>query len=180
MSHRLLRRPGAVAAAAALTLVLASCSSPSSTSAPPAPTSTGAGVPLVGTALQIPDALADGPFDEAREVQAPQGWSVSLWGRVDGARLAAWTPDDRLLVSRPDVGDVVLLTPGDGEPASSTLLSGLNQPHCPAFAGDTLYVAQSDRVDAYPYADGAVGDPQPVAGVLPDAKSDHLRGAYAH
>lgn len=180
MSSRLLRRPRTVAAAGALTLVLAACGSTSSTSAPPAPTSTGAGVGLVGSPLQVPDALADGPFDEPREVQAPAGWSVSLWARVDEARLAAWTPDDRLLVSRPDEGDVVLLTPGDGEPVSSTLLSGLNQPQGLAFAGSTLYVAQSDRVDAYPYADGAVGDPEPVAAGLPDAKSDDLRGAYAH
>ncbi|SDS91712.1 Glucose/arabinose dehydrogenase, beta-propeller fold [Friedmanniella luteola] len=180
MSHRTPGRPAAVAVAGAMALLLAACSSTAATSAPPAPTSTGAGVALVGAPLEVPDGLDVAPFDEPREVQVPDGWSVSLWARVDAARLAAWTPDGRLLVSRPKQGDVVLLSPGEGEPASTTLLSGLEQPHGLAFAGSTLYVAQSDRVDAYPYDAGRVGDPRPVADGLPDAKSDDLRGAYAH
>jgi glucose/arabinose dehydrogenase len=89
-----------------------------------------------------------------------------------------------LLVSRPRAGEVVAVSPaggdGAGEARQEPLLTGLEQPHGLAFAGDTLYVAQSDRVDAYPYADGKVGAPRAVAEGLPDAKSPDLRGAYAH
>ena len=65
-------------------------------------------------------------------------------------------------------------------PTTATLLSGLNQPHGLAFRDGRLLVAQSDRVDAYAYAAGRASDPQTVVDGLPDAKSDDLRGAYAH
>ncbi|PRY32154.1 diguanylate cyclase (GGDEF)-like protein [Pseudosporangium ferrugineum] len=122
------------------------------------------------------------PFDRERRVQAPPGWTVSVWARVPGARLLAWTPDGRLLVSRPKFGDVVRLVPGrDGEaPAQGTLVGGLNQPHGLAFAGSTLHVAESSQVDAFAYDAGAVSGRRIVAGGLPDDKSPELGGAYAH
>ena len=49
-----------------------------------------------------------------------------------------------------------------------------------AFSADTLYVAESNRVDAYNYARGAATDRRTVAPDLPDAKSPDLGGAYAH
>ncbi len=63
---------------------------------------------------------------------------------------------------------------------SRSLLDGLDQPHGLAFAGTTLYVAESDQVDAYDYADGAGDHRRTVAAGLPDAKSPDLHGAYAH
>ncbi|MBF6949446.1 gluconolaconase, partial [Acinetobacter baumannii] len=108
---------------------------------------------------------------------------MSVFARVDAARLLAWTPDGRLLVSRPKAGEVDVVTPAAGdrtaEPTTVTLLSGLDQPHGLAFHDGRLYLAQSDRVDAYTYADGRATDPQPVVTGLPDAKSPDLRGAYA-
>src|SRR5262249_39268343 len=65
-------------------------------------------------------------------------------------------------------------------PKQSVLLSGLNQPHGLTFAGSKLYVAQSDRVDAYTYANGAAKNPQPILTGLPDSKSPGLGGKYAH
>jgi glucose/arabinose dehydrogenase len=47
-------------------------------------------------------------------------------------------------------------------------------------SGSTLYVAESDRVDAYTYRNGSVGPRRTVVEGLPDAKSPDLRGAYAH
>jgi glucose/arabinose dehydrogenase len=122
------------------------------------------------------------PFEQTRPLQAPPGWTVSVWARVRGARLLAWTPDGRLLVSRPKLGDVVALTPvrDDTPPAQQTLVGGLNQPHGLAFTGGTLYVAESDQVDSFTYSAGAVSRREVVAGGLPDAKSPELRGAYAH
>ncbi len=136
---------------------------------------------LVASTLQVPSGLGDAPLDEPRTVQAPPGWTVSVWARVGGARLEAWTPDGRLLVSRPKSGDVVMLEPmASGAPRQSTLVSGLDQPHGLAFAGSTLYVAESDRVDAYTYRRGAVSSRRTVVDGLPDAKSPELGGTYAH
>ncbi|MEU4693696.1 gluconolaconase [Actinoplanes sp. NPDC023714] len=125
---------------------------------------------------------ADAPFDQDRAVDAPQGWTVTAWARVPQARLLAWAPDGKLLVSRPKAGDVVILTPGSGDaaPAQATLLDGLNQPHGLAFDGDTLYVAESDQLVAFTYAGGRVSGERVVAGDLPDAKSPELGGEYAH
>ncbi len=179
------RRPSALALAGVGLLLAAGCTSaapggsagPASSSAPP----TG-GEALVASPLMVAAGLDAAPFDVPREVSTPDGWQVSVWARLEAPRLEAWTPDGTLLVSRPRSGDVVALAPGSGSaaPAASTLLSGLNQPHGLAFAGTTLYVAESDRVDAYPYAAGAVGPPRTVVDGLPDDKSADLRGAYAH
>lgn len=149
-------------------------------SAPAAPSTT-TGPALATSTLVVPPGLDASPLDVPRSVLAPPGWTVSVWARVDGARLEAWTPDGRLLVSRPKSGDVVALMPASsGAPSTSTLVSGLDQPHGLALAGSTLYVAESDRVDAYSYADGTVSGRRTVVDGLPDARSPELRGAYAH
>ncbi|MEV7622723.1 gluconolaconase [Actinoplanes sp. NPDC089786] len=141
-----------------------------------------AGTSLAETTVRAPAGTDAAPFDQARRLQAPPGWTVTVWARVEGARLLAWTPDRRLLVSRPKLGDVVALAPGNGDaaPTASTLVTGLNQPHGLAFHGDTLYLAESDQVDAYTYAAGKVSGRRVVIDGLPDAKSPELGGQYAH
>jgi glucose/arabinose dehydrogenase len=107
---------------------------------------------------------------------------VSLWARLPGARLAAWTPDGALLVSRPGAGDVVALTPSSGgnPPSIRTLVAGLTQPHGLAFDGPTLYVAESDALAAYTYSGGRLSNRRVIVTGLPDAKSPELGGRYAH
>ena len=100
-------------------------------------------------------------------------------GLVDAAFLAAM-PDGALLVSRPGAGEVVRLVAGPGGTTSTTLVGDLTQPHGLWFSGSTLYVAESDAVRSYPYADGRLGTPTTVVDGLPDARSPDLRGAYAH
>ena len=166
--------------------VLAGCS----TDSPPqpsaaAPTSPAAPAPasskLVSAPVDVPGDLAQAPFDEPRQALVPEGWTMSVWARIPKARLAAWTPDGALLVSVPASGQIVKLTPKPvGAPQESVLLEGLDQPHGLAFTGSTLYVAESDQVDAYDYVNGAAVNRRTVAAGLPDARSPELRGAYSH
>ncbi|BBX67267.1 PQQ-dependent sugar dehydrogenase [Mycolicibacterium psychrotolerans] len=151
----------------------ASSTGATTSSAPPA---TGADVVTV----EVPPGLAQAPFDEPRQVQVPAGWTLSVWARTPRPRLSTWAPDGTLLVSVPSAGTVLRFTPRGSGADESVLLDGLDQPHGLAFAGTTLYVAQSNRVDAYDYRAGSATDPRVVADGLPDAKSPDLRGAYAH
>lgn len=153
-------------------------SSPAATeSAPPAQAPAG----LTPVAVQVPGDMAQAPFDTEHQALIPSGWTISLWARVPKARLAAWTPDGALLVSVPSTGEVLKLTPKpDGGSDSAVLIDGLNQPHGLAFAGNTLYVAESSQIDAYEYANGKAGPRRVIAPSLPDAKSPELRGGYSH
>ena len=171
------RRNAALVTAAAL--IAGGCSTPrtATPSTPAVPAQAPAG--LVSVTVQVDPAMAKAPFDVARQALVPPGWTMKLWARVPKARLAAWTPDGALLVSVPAEGKVVKLTPG-ATSRESVLLEGLDAPHGLAFAGSTLYVAESDQVDAYSYADGAATGRRVVAAGLPDDSSPELHGAYEH
>jgi glucose/arabinose dehydrogenase len=172
--------------AGGLALTMAACSSPSSGASElpretVSPSSGTVDVPaLAPTDVRSPAGTAAAPFDQTRTLMAPPGWTISVWARLPGARLLAWTPDRRLLVSRPKFGDVVALVPGGSVPSQSTLVGGLDQPHGLGFSGTTLYVAESDQLDSFTYRNGAVSGSTVVVGGLPDAKSPELGGAYAH
>ncbi len=170
----------------AVTALVAACSTTANRQTPnpqPPPahsTTTESAAGLTPTTVQVDAELAQAPFDEPRQVLAPTGWTLSVWARMPKPRLAAWTPDGVLLVSVPSTGEVVGLRPGDDGPASSVLLDGLDQAHGLTFAGNSLYVAESDQVDVYDYSEGRAINRRTVAGGLPDAKSPDLRGAYSH
>jgi glucose/arabinose dehydrogenase len=181
MRHPTPRRTlAAVATAAAvLTSVLACSTTAAAPVAPAAPAA--APADLTPVQLTVPASLRGGAFTTPRSVLIPSGWTMSLWASVPDARLATWTPDGSLLVSRPGEGQVVRLVPGaDGTATSSPLLDGLEQPHGMAFDGSTLYVAESNRLRAYDYAAGRATNPRTIVDDLPDAKSRELGGHYAH
>ncbi len=163
----------------AVAMLVAACSSaPIAVREAPA---AAASASLVPVTVSVPAGLGASPLDSPRQALVPPGWTMSVFARVPSARLEAWAPDGALLVSVPAQGSVVRLVPdGRGAATASVLLQGLNQPHGLTFAGSTLYVAQSDRVDTYSYAAGAAADPRPVVTGLPDAKSPELGGQYAH
>lgn len=169
--------------AVVVTAVLAGCSTstPERPAQRPETSTTRPPAGLAAVTVEVPAGLAAAPFDEPRRATVPQGWAMSVWARVPKARLAQWTPDGALLVSLPGTGEIVKLTPAEGTtPRSEPLLRGLTQPHGMAFAGSTLYVAESDAVSAYDYVDGRATHRRTVAAGLPDDKSADLRGAYAH
>ncbi|MCV7278755.1 PQQ-dependent sugar dehydrogenase [Mycolicibacterium flavescens] len=180
---RVLLRRNAIAGCLLATTVLAACATspapqqPSPTPPPSTPAST---EDLTTATVAVDPALAQAPFDEPRKALIPAGWSMSVWARIPRARLMAWAPDGALLVSQPSTGTVLRLEPGTSPPRQTTLLEGLDQPHGLTFVGDTLYVAESDQVDAYVYVNGAVTQRRTLADGLPDAKSPDLKGAYAH
>jgi glucose/arabinose dehydrogenase len=176
---RRLRRPVTVAAGLSLAAL---CAIPTATTpAAATPVAPAARPEPTSVKVSVPSAIDDAPFNTSRSLNIPQGWTISVWARPKKARLLAFTPDNRLLVSRPEYGIVTRLTPNKrGRPTSSTLLKGLRQPHGLAFDGKTLYVAESNRIDAYTYADGKASKRKTVLDGLPDSKSKDLKGAYAH
>ncbi|MGK2855092.1 MAG: hypothetical protein ACSLE3_13490, partial [Microbacteriaceae bacterium] len=172
---------GALAGAA----MLAACStgtptgSESTTDSSSTETSSTSASPSAGLAevtVTVPDGMDEAPFDEARRALVPAGWTLSVWARTPKPRLAAWAPDGAMLVSIPSAGQVLSMRPD----RTDVLLDGLNQPHGLAFAGNTLYIAESDGVGAYEYRAGAAADRRTIADGLPDARSPDLRGAYSH
>lgn len=168
----------AFGAVTAVTL-LAGCSAPAQDSPASAQSPTPAAQAPAGlqsVAVEVPAGLDSAPFDEPRQASVPSGWTLSVWARVPEARFARWAPDGTLLVSLPGTGEIVKV---DG-PRSTPLLDGLTQPHGMAFAGNTLYVAESDEISAYDYIDGRASNRRTVVAGLPDGKSPDLRGAYAH
>jgi glucose/arabinose dehydrogenase len=174
-------------AAGLMALVLVSACSPGSSPQQPSSSSSSPGAPapasgqLASVAVNVPSELTQAPFDEPRRALVPEGWSIAVWARIPKARLAAWTPDKALLISLPATGQIVKLTPKPAAaPEESTLLDGLDQPHGMAFAGSTLYVAESDQIDAYDYANGTAVNRRTIAAGLPDDRSPELHGAYAH
>ena len=186
-----MRRPHALQFLAALVLVGATACSTAADPAPPAaaPAGAPAAAPvaattagLVETGVTVPAGMGAAPFDVPRSVLAPAGWTATVWARVPKARLEIWAPDGSMLVSLPGSGEVARLVPGanGAPPQQTTLVGGLTQPHGMAFDGTTLYVAESDQITAFTYANGIVTDQRVVVPGLPDEKSPDLRGAYAH
>jgi glucose/arabinose dehydrogenase len=131
--------------------------------------------------VDVPAELARPPFDVPRQALVPSGWTMAVWARIPRARLAAWAPDGALLVSVPANGEVVRLEPNpNGPPRWSLLLEALTLPHGMAFVGSTLYVAESDEINAYTYSDGRARGRRTIVDDLPDAKSLELHGTYTH
>lgn len=136
---------------------------------------------LVPVTVDVPAELARPPFDVPRQAAVPAGWTMSVWARVPRARFAVWAPDGALLVSVPANGEVLRLEPNPvGPPRQSLLLETLTLPHGMTFVGSTLYVAESDQINAYTYAGGRATNRRTIASGLPDAKSLDLHGAYTH
>jgi glucose/arabinose dehydrogenase len=162
--------------AAAAVAALAACAGPgppvargSSASAPAAVASSST------TTLVVPGGEGGGALSTPRTLTVPAGWTATVWARVPGARMEAWTPEGDLLVSDPGGGRVMRLRPGAAGTATvTTVLSGLTNPQGLAFAKLdgrwVLYVAESDQIDRYPWGAGGIsGNRTVIAGGLPDA-----------
>jgi glucose/arabinose dehydrogenase len=106
----------------------------------------------------------------------PSGWHVEQWATASDARLEAWTPAGALLVSEPDNGKIVELTPNAQRPGAtprrSTVVSGLAEPQGMAFdrvgGHEWLYVAEDDEIDCYRWLGTGVGSRTVIVRNLPD------------
>lgn len=108
--------------------------------------------------------------------QVPEGFSIQLYASdIPRARFMRFTPNGDLLVSRPHEGDILLLRRdenGDGKvDGVETLIENLSRPLGLDIYGDTLYIAESNRVIGVPFdsARGRVtGDVQTIIAGLTD------------
>ncbi len=79
----------------------------------------------------------------------PNGFSISTFAKnIPNARVLAWDPSGKLLVSSPATGKVFAVN-SDG--SSSVVVSGLRQPHGLALKDGKLYIAETDAVAVYDY-----------------------------
>ena len=138
-------------------------------------------------AVNVPASMQGAPFDVPRSLTVPQGFSISVYARVAGARFIAVTPEGWLLVSNPGGGKVSLVRPGSGgaDPIVSAWVTGLRLPHDLVFhaIGGTnwLYVSESNGVRRYAW-NGATTAPasEVVVTGLPDSSTPELHGVYGH
>ncbi len=84
-------------------------------------------------------------------LKAPAGFRVTLFARVPGARMMAFSPAGVLLVTSTDSGKVFALPSPrrQREVKPIVILSGLNRPHGIAFEHSELYIAETDRIRRY-------------------------------
>lgn len=137
--------------------------------------------------LEVRDALAEAPFNEAKDLTVPPGFGIRVWARVAGARFMALAPNGDVLVSVPGEGKIVLLRErADEPPQAFDYATGLRNPHDMVFHaidGVTyLYVAESNRVtrSVYRSAETLSGERVTVVDNLPDNSSPELQGNYGH
>ena len=195
-------RRTAVAGALTAALLAAGCSGAGSTGTGPTGTTAPAGTAaptarsgavvgpgaLVPTPVTVPAAYRQAPFDTARTLSLPAGWTASVYTRIPAARFAAFVGGyDDLLVSQPSTGDVLLVRrQADGTGRATPWLTGLRRPHdiVPVRVGTRVwvYVAETNRVVRYPWTKGAAtaGTGQVVVTGLPDASTPELGGTYGH
>ncbi len=100
-------------------------------------------------AAQAPVRLVPVPV-AGQTLQVPQGFAVDVYADgLRGARFMALGPDGTPYLSITRAGRVVKLPDANGDGRADTVITvaeGLNQPHGLAFRGDTLYVAENNRV----------------------------------
>lgn len=172
-----MRRVGALVAGASLLLATGCTGQPVPVPTTPvagSPTASGAPGPLEPVRLGVATG-ADPGAAAGHSLNLPRGWSGEVWAEVPGARVAAWSPDGRLVVSTGGRGVVAILTPSPSgrAPVVRTLVDGLDDPQGVAFAvagGRTmLVVGEGTRIVAWDYADGTVSHPRVLVAGLPDA-----------
>jgi glucose/arabinose dehydrogenase len=101
---------------------------------------------LVAHRLRVP--LTSGTREVTLWIEPGFDVGVAAWG-VPNARMLAQSPSGELVLSQHFEGKVVKLTDhnGDGTTDEITpIMTGLNVPHGVAFIGNSLFIAETDRI----------------------------------
>ena len=126
--------------------------------------------PLVSTPLTVATGASAGSA-QGKSLTIPQGWTAEVWANVPGARMAAWSPDGKLLVSTGDNGSLKILTPTKPgkAPTIKTLTSGHPGIQGVAFAhsGKVLVLGENNRILTYNYSKGVITKPRTIVRNLP-------------
>ncbi len=95
--------------------------------------------------------LAQAAELDISRLKTPPGFRVSIFARVPGARMMAFSPAGVLLVTSTESGKVFALPASRrrGEAKPVLVLSDLNRPHGIAFLHGELYLAETDRIRRY-------------------------------
>lgn len=169
----LLLAGGSAAAAPPVTLSEAPAALPGAPRTPQAPQPAPLGRPrgMTSTALQVPGPFRRGVFSQDRQLQVPEGFAVSVYALVPGARSMTVAPWGEILVSQPSEGRITGIRDADADAVAEVqrpILAGLQCPYGMAFRDDYLYVAQSAKVERFRHNGGETfGPPELVMGGLP-------------
>ncbi len=105
-----------------------------------------------------------------QQLEVPRGFTVESYvDSLPGARFMAQGPDGAVYVSQPRAGRVVKITAPN---AVAVVASGLSRPHGLAFRGDTLYVAETNRIVRF--VPGS-SEPQVLVPVIPSGQGHWTR-----
>jgi glucose/arabinose dehydrogenase len=136
----------------------------------------------VAVRLGVPAANRGGAFMTSHTLRVPSGWTAEVWALVPNARLEQWTPQGALLVSDPDDGEIIELTPHSDRaapPSQRVIVTGLNQPQGMAFdrvnGREVLYVAETDEIDRYAWVGDHVGSRTVLIPNLPSGDDHTLK-----
>ena len=122
----------------------------------------------------MPSQFRKGAFQQDRTLQIQSGFSISVFGLVNGARSMTVAPWGEIMVTQPSVGIVFGLRDRDGDGAADEVRHAISELQCPygmAFRDGYLYVAQTTKIERFFVADpAAFGPAEPVASGFPQAQ----------
>jgi len=138
-------------------------------------------VPLVGMLFGASVSNADEAAIK-RRLNLPPGFEINLYATGLGdARLMALTAAGDMFLSASDDGNVWFITAdrdGDGRADAKTMVAkGLTDPHGLWLEGDTLYIAEQDKVSAYKadLSTGRLGGRRIILDNVPAHDGHHTR-----
>ncbi|HEV8601541.1 MAG TPA: PQQ-dependent sugar dehydrogenase, partial [Patescibacteria group bacterium] len=123
----------------------------------------------------IPQAPGPAQNNTNMPLKLPDGFSISIFAEnLPNARVMAFDPEGKLLISLTSEGKIVALSDENGDGVSDktfTVLSGLRKPHgvaikCLGSAGMpdcSLYVAEESKITRYNYSQVVASNSQKIA-----------------
>jgi glucose/arabinose dehydrogenase len=112
-------------------------------------------------------------------IKLPEGFSISVFAEVEGARSMAMSPGGTLFVGNRDGSSVFAVKDIDGDFKADkrwVLASGLNQPNGVAFRDGTLYIAEISRISKIENVEERLNNPGKLVTVFDKYPKDEHHG----